>query len=830
MGNKTNLKVLRVISVFLLALGIGTSSVFATGTYDGGDGLTAATAFQINTPAQMNEIGQHSEDWGSYFVLTADIDLSGYTGTSFNIIGSSGTPFTGSFDGNGHTISNFTYTTTGTSFIGLFGGVGGGGEIKDLALQNVNVDAGTGDTVGGLVGYNDGTVSNCYATGSVSGENFVGGLVAVNSSYGTVSNCYATGTVTGTGTGWYVGGLVGENWGTVSNCYATGSVTGTGYCVGGLVGVTPLSTSTVSNCYATGNVTGEFRVGGLVGHHRGTVSNCYATGSVTGGHSGGMVGFNQGTVSNCYATGSVSGSEYVGGLVGVNLDTVSNCYATGFVTGGTDVGGLVGYNSGTVTASFWDIETSGQATSDGGTGKTTAQMQTQTTFTSVGWDFTTPIWTMVDYPRLAWQIELPVDTDGDGVNNDVDNCPDVANPDQADSDGDGIGDACDNCPTVYNPDQLDSDGDGIGDACEVENTQPGEDVVVTDEETGTTISFGTVVQGGETTVTLTSIGEGPPPPTGLKLVPLGTYYEITTTATYTGLITICINYDDSGLKPKQEERLKLRQYDEATDEWVPLPQSLDIVSNIICGKTNHLSFFAVTYNSPSVIDAINAPPAPVQLNTTVEASASFSDPDEGDTHTSEWDWGDETTSAGTVDEETQTVSGSHVYTTAGVYTVTLTVTDEGNASGEAVFEYVVVYDPSAGFVTGGGWIDSPTGAYTADPSLTGKANFGFVAKYKKGATTPTGNTEFVFKAGDLNFHSSSYEWLLVTGSNYARFKGWGSINGEEGYRFMLWAGDDPDTFRIRIWEEDDYGNEYDLYDNGFDQEIMGGNIVIHTKK
>ena len=138
-----------------------------------------------------------------------------------------------------------------------------------------------------------------------------------------------------------------------------------------------------------------------------------------------------------------------------------------------------------------------------------------------------------------------------------------------------------------------------------------------------------------------------------------------------------------------------------------------------------------------------------------------------------------------------------------------------------------VVNPSEGFVTGGGWIDSPEGAYTPDPSLSGKANFGFISKYKKGATVPTGQTEFVFHAGDLNFHSSSYEWLVVTGSDYARFKGWGSINGEEGYQFMIWAGDSPDTFRIKIWWED--GEiENVVYDNGMDQEIGGGSIVIHT--
>ena len=113
----------------------------------------------------------------------------------------------------------------------------------------------------------------------------------------------------------------------------------------------------------------------------------------------------------------------------------------------------------------------------------------------------------------------------------------------------------------------------------------------------------------------------------------------------------------------------------------------------------------------------------------------------------------------------------------------------------------------------------------------GKANFGFVSKYKKGASVPTGNTEFVFKAADLNFHSDNYQWLVVSGSDYARFKGTGTINGEGDYKFMLWAGDDePDTFRIKIWEEDEYDTETVIYDNGMDQAIAGGSIVIHTKK
>lgn len=120
------------------------------------------------------------------------------------------------------------------------------------------------------------------------------------------------------------------------------------------------------------------------------------------------------------------------------------------------------------------------------------------------------------------------------------------------------------------------------------------------------------------------------------------------------------------------------------------------------------------------------------------------------------------------------------------------------------------------------------GAYTSDPTLGGKATFGFVSKYKKGATVPDGNTEFQFKAGNLNFSSTSYEWLVVNqaGAN-AQFKGTGTINGAGSYGFMLWASDGaPDTFRIKIW---DVATEVVVYDNGVNQPIGGGSIVVHKK-
>lgn len=166
----------------------------------------------------------------------------------------------------------------------------------------------------------------------------------------------------------------------------------------------------------------------------------------------------------------------------------------------------------------------------------------------------------------------------------------------------------------------------------------------------------------------------------------------------------------------------------------------------------------------------------------------------------------------------------------GIYDLCVRGTDAAGNVGEPVCIMLVVYDPAGGFVTGGGWIDSPKGAYRADANLVGKANFGFVSKYQKGAKVPTGNTEFQFKVADLNFHSSNYDWLVVNqaGTN-AQFKGTGTINGSGVYKFMLWAGDGaPDTFQIKIWTEEN-GGETVIYDNGFNQAIAGGSIVIHKK-
>ena len=178
---------------------------------------------------------------------------------------------------------------------------------------------------------------------------------------------------------------------------------------------------------------------------------------------------------------------------------------------------------------------------------------------------------------------------------------------------------------------------------------------------------------------------------------------------------------------------------------------------------------------------------------------------------------------------------SHSYAAAGIYDVCLTVND-GSLDSVQVCTIVVVYDPNGGFVTGGGWIMSPAGAYIPDPGLSGKATFGFVSKYQKGASIPTGNTEFQFQAGSFNFHSTSYDWLVVNkAGNTAQFKGSGAVNGAldpngNAYKFQLWANDGaPDTFRIKIWWEA-AGVENVIYDNGFNQAIGGGSIIVQSGK
>ncbi len=257
------------------------------------------------------------------------------------------------------------------------------------------------------------------------------------------------------------------------------------------------------------------------------------------------------------------------------------------------------------------------------------------------------------------------------------------------------------------------------------------------------------------------------------------------------------------------------------------PSGLTGVDAIAAGGFHNLAIVLPDVPSNTAPTANPGGPYLGAVNTSIQFDGSLSSDPENDALTYAWDFNDGSTATDAMP--------THAYTTAGLYTVCLTVND-GSANSEPACTLAVVYDPSNGFVTGGGWIDSPAGAYKADESLAGKATFGFMSKYQKGASLPTGNTAFQFDLAGLSFASQSYEWLVVNrGGTSAQFKGSGLINGEADpngneYKFMLWATDSStDTFRIRIWWEDSAG-EYDMYDNGVDQAIGAGNIVVHTSK
>ena len=225
--------------------------------------------YEIETYSQLRDfasIVNNNLNTSACAKLMNNIDASSSVqANDWTPIGNIEIRYTGTFDGDGHIITGLYYKNPSADDAGLFGYVGDGGTVKNTGLEGGSI-TGLG-FVGGVVGDNSGTVTNCYNTGSVSGS-YAGGVVGENS--GTVTNCYNTGDVSGNH---YVGGVVGYNFrGTVTNCYNTGDVSGNLY-VGGVVGK---NYSTVTNCYNTGDVSGNSHVGGVVGENaNGTVTNCY---------------------------------------------------------------------------------------------------------------------------------------------------------------------------------------------------------------------------------------------------------------------------------------------------------------------------------------------------------------------------------------------------------------------------------------------------------------------------------------------------------------------------------------------------------------------------
>ncbi len=321
----------------------------------------------------VTDLQNVENDLAAYYELEGDIDASATTGWNAGAGFLPISDFTGQLDGKGYTISDLFINRSAT-YQALISTLDTGGVLQNIKMTGVDI---TSDKqgIGALVAnMTDGIVTDCTSSGTVdmstaATRDYIGGLIGYIAS-GTVTLCSSSCTVTSLGDD-YAGGLIGYvAGGTISKCFATGNVVGGDDVNGGFAGF--VGVATIDQCYATGAVSGDRLNGGFVGYSAGAgaITNCYARGTVTssGQYGGGFAGFNDNgfTIDDCYSTGAVSAASSAGGFCGTNqAATITNC--------------------------FWDTETSGQATSDGGTGKTTAQMKTKATFTDAGWNFIT-IW------------------------------------------------------------------------------------------------------------------------------------------------------------------------------------------------------------------------------------------------------------------------------------------------------------------------------------------------------------------------------------------------------------------------------------------------------
>ena len=358
-------KLLSIVLSLCMVLALMPQMVFA-------DEITPETpqtdtdgVYQIGTAEELYGFAQlvNNGNTSASAVLTADITVNsnllnslnedgtvqdGATVTSWTPIGNTSNPYTGSFDGQGHTVSGLYFNDSNTSFVGLFGNLGSSGEIKNVGVIDSYFNGYL--SVGGVCGKNTGIITSCYNTGEVSGKESVGGVCG--ESFGTITGCYNTGEVSGN---YSVGGVCGWNvGGTITGCYNTGTVSGTGNYVGGVCAYNTDdgydTIGTITGSYNTGEVSGVESVGGVCGYEykRCKIIGSYNTGTVSGvKYIGGVCGYedNRCTIIGSYNTGTVSGTgNYVGGVCGFNFVSciITGCY--------TNNGGVYGENNnGTVT-------------------------------------------------------------------------------------------------------------------------------------------------------------------------------------------------------------------------------------------------------------------------------------------------------------------------------------------------------------------------------------------------------------------------------------------------------------------------------------------------
>ena len=423
--------------------GMSDNADYAAAFSDAGTGTSCSVAscsgYELTANLDFDTNGNGEADEG---------DVYWNSGSGWIPIGESSDPFVTTFEGGDHTISNLYIRRSPN--VGLFGVLGSGSTVSGIGLVDASVEASGLGAAGALAGIGHGVIEDSFADGLIAGcVDQIGGLVGFN--HGSIANSHsavdvdsARRTSSGpSGSRWRTcyasgGGLVGENSGTIANSHSTSVVSGFTDDFGGLVGV---NSGAITGSYATGNVSGRgcpggcyADVGGLVGENEieGKIITSYATGGVSGQADtfGGLAGVNSGVIAASYAAGSVSGNGYadVGGLVGENRYTgvITAAYARGSVSGRADrYGGLLGTNRGAVAVCFstggvprsggglidlngkygdvancyWDTESSDQSESAGGEGKTTAELQSPTGYTGAYAD---------------WNVDL----DGDGSSDD----------------------------------------------------------------------------------------------------------------------------------------------------------------------------------------------------------------------------------------------------------------------------------------------------------------------------------------------------------------------------------------------------------------------------
>ena len=267
--------------------------------------------------------------------------------TEWKPIGTRWSPYTGTFDGQGYTISGLYFNNPTSSYVGLFGSIGANGKISNVGVLDSYFQFSA--LGGGVCGENYGTVRDCKNTGSVRGISTIGGVCGLNEKGGIIENSFNEGTVSGTGdNAQQVGGVSGYNNGTIKSCYNTASVSGK-ESVGGVCGFNSVGTTT--NCFNEGTVSGQTFVGGVCGNGYGVATtNCFNEGTVSGqSYVGGVCGYgNGGTITNCYylsdtAKGGIKGNDESGKAEERSIEQFKSGEVAYLLNGSTSEGELAWY-------------------------------------------------------------------------------------------------------------------------------------------------------------------------------------------------------------------------------------------------------------------------------------------------------------------------------------------------------------------------------------------------------------------------------------------------------------------------------------------------------